>query len=103
MPTRSTVNSVKVNFCLHGGPERSSIHTNSVSKPKRAGRFNASANVLDFRPILTDEVQLVVDFRKVLAGQNFEARNDSLSGEVSNGLVRGRLWDLDLQSTFSKV
>ena len=83
--------------------EQSSTQTNSISKPKRASRFNTSANIFDFGPILTDEVQLVVNFGKVLAGQNFEARNDSLARKVSSRLVRGRLWDLDLQSTFSKV
>ena len=94
---------IGVSFWIYGGPEQSRIQTNSISKPKRAGRFNTPANILDFRPIFTDEVQLVIDLGKVLAGENLETRNDSLAREVSSGLVRGRLLDLDLQSAFSKV
>ena len=88
---------------MHTGPEQSKVQTNSVSEAKRTGRLHASTDVLNFRPILPDEVQLVVDFAKVLASQHFETRNHPLAREVSSGLVRGRLRDLDLQSAFSKA
>lgn len=80
-----------------------STRTDSVSETKGASGFNASSNILDFRPILANEVQLVVDFAKVPARQDFETRDHSLACEISGGLVRGRLWDLDLQGAFSKV
>ena len=88
---------------MHTGPGRSKVQTNSVSEAKGTGRFHASTNVLNFRPILPDEVQLVVDFTEMLASKHFETRNHPLACEIGGGLVRRRLRNLDLQSAFSKV
>jgi hypothetical protein len=83
--------------------EKGSLQTDCVCETEGASRLYASAHVFYFRPILSDEVQLVVDFTEVLAGQDFETGDHSLAREVNSGFVGGRFRDLDLQGAFSKV